>query len=349
MLRRTTTVTFLTSVLLLAALPAFACGFLIAENGAVRLVRTSTLVGWVDGVEHYVTAFEFQGPTASFGSIVPLPGEPTTVEKAGSWTLQRLAQETQPQPAVAFEAARADGAGGGVEVLQEVEIDALDITILRGGGAAVVAWAEENGFSLGADLDAAEEMLGFYADRSPYFMAARYDVDRAADQASVPGDGTPVHLAIPTDDPWVPLRILGYDKPAAELVDADVYLLTPDVPTLLPGDRDGVTVEHSEPATSFLLDDLRSDENSGWIPEEAHLTYLRLSIPAGELDFDLAIDVDGDEPDRVAAFGIAARLTDGRADPGALDPIDRQVVALTAVGVIALIGALVAWTRRWDV
>jgi len=137
--RRRTTVLTLTAFLLLIAAPVWACGFLVAENGAVRLVRTSTLVAWEDGVEHYMTSFEFQGGGGAFGSIVPLPGEPTVVEKGGSWTLQRLGQETQPQLRAAT-LAEADGADTAADavVLKEVEIDALDITVLRGGGQAVL-------------------------------------------------------------------------------------------------------------------------------------------------------------------------------------------------------------------
>ena len=33
------------------ALPAFACGALVAPNGSVRLARATTLVAWHDGVE----------------------------------------------------------------------------------------------------------------------------------------------------------------------------------------------------------------------------------------------------------------------------------------------------------
>ena len=45
----------------LAATPALACGGLIGPNGAVNLLRTTTLAGYHDGVEHYVTAFQFAG------------------------------------------------------------------------------------------------------------------------------------------------------------------------------------------------------------------------------------------------------------------------------------------------
>ena len=75
--------------------PAFACGGLIGPNGAVNLLRTTTFVGYHDGVEHYVTAFQFAGGSGQFGSLIPLPGVPTDVIRGGDWTLQRLIRETE--------------------------------------------------------------------------------------------------------------------------------------------------------------------------------------------------------------------------------------------------------------
>src|SRR5437868_632985 len=72
--------------------PALACGGLVAPNGTVRLLRTTTLAAWHDGQEHYVTSFQFLGEPGTtggeFGSIVPLPAVPTSVERGGDWTLQ---------------------------------------------------------------------------------------------------------------------------------------------------------------------------------------------------------------------------------------------------------------------
>ena len=88
------------------------------------------------------------------------------------------------------------------------------------------------------------------------------------------GDGTPVHVTIPTDNPWVPLRILALGKTAAERVDADVYLLTDRRPALLPAPTgaNGLGLGHSAPATDSLLDDLRSDRGMGWVPSSGWLT-----------------------------------------------------------------------------
>ena len=82
-------------------------------------------------------------------------------------------------------------------------------------------------------------MLDFYADRSPIFMAATFDADAAAERGQAIGDGTPVHLTIPTDNPWVPLRILALGKAEGERVEADVYLLTDDQPACCPTRRLG--------------------------------------------------------------------------------------------------------------
>src|SRR5438105_10627035 len=80
-----------------AAQPVAACAGLIGPNGAVNLLRTSTFAGYHNGVEHYVTAFKFAGGSGQFGSLIPLPGIPSSVEKGGDWTLQRLIRETAPK------------------------------------------------------------------------------------------------------------------------------------------------------------------------------------------------------------------------------------------------------------
>lgn len=324
---------------IVAAPSAGACGSLIAANGAVNLVRTSTLVAYHDGVEHYVTSFEFTGTPATFGSIIPLPDNPTKVEKAGGWTLQRLQREVNP---VALELDSGEFAATAapkqVEVLQQVRIDSLDITILRGGGRAVARWAAEQGFDLTGDAPA---VLDFYSERSPYFMAAKFDATAAIAAGFRGGDGTPVHLAIPTDDPWVPLRILATGKPANAPVSADVFLLTDERPSLLHGP--GFTVEQSAPATDALLDDLRSDENSEWVPQRGWLTYAKVDARVDQMTYDLAIDADGGTP-KLADTGVA-NLDDLVAN---LAPDDGPSLAWTTIAIASGMGviALVAWVVR---
>jgi hypothetical protein len=275
---------------LAAAGPALACAGLVTPGGNVKLLRSSTLAAWADGYEHYVTSFTFQGGGAEFGSIVPLPGIPSKVERGGDWTLQRLEREVAPP---APQAARATGdasAGAPAEEVYNTRIDALDITILRGGGASVGTWARDHGFQLTPD---APEVLDFYAARSPIFMAARFNADAAKERNQENGEGTPIHLTIPMDNPWVPLRILGLGKAAADTIDANVFLLTPAKPNLLPTPDNGVFEERSEQASKSLLDDLRSDKGMEWVPTKSWLTYLRIGEQTGRLRYDLAIDKSG--------------------------------------------------------
>jgi hypothetical protein len=291
-MRRLATPIAALAVTLALAAPTLACGGLIGPNGAVNLLRTTTLAGYHDGVEHYVTAFQFAGDGGSFGSIIPLPGIPTSVVRGGDWTLQRLVRETDPVPA---EFLAAGAARDSAEVLQQVRIDALDITILRGGGAEIGVWAKDHGFSLPPD---APEVLDFYASRSPIFMAASFDANAAAARGQAIGDGTPVHLTIPTPNPWVPLRILALGKTAAEIVQADVYLLTDERPALLPNPDSilaagGLKLAHSASAGQQLLADLRSDKGMEWVPQAAWLTKVEINAAASDLRFDLAIDATG--------------------------------------------------------
>ncbi|MGI8806931.1 MAG: DUF2330 domain-containing protein [Acidimicrobiales bacterium] len=333
----------------LSAGPALACGGLIGKNGSVNLVRTTTLAAWHDGVEHYLTAFKFAGAGGEFGSIIPLPDVPTSVERGGDWTLQRLVREVTPQSVFARSAssATAGSAESAPVVLLETRIDALDITVLQGGGRAVGEWATKNGFLLTPDTP---EVLDFYARRSPIFLAARFDADAARQKGVALGDGTPVHITIPTPNPWVPLRILGVGRQAAERINADVFLLTDKRPSLLPGEgAPGLFLDRREPATASLLGDLRRDKGMEWMPQSMWLTYLRVDALPAQLTYDLAVDATGAgqpspeaaglEVGQPAAVPVPQTDDDGR-------PVLPWALAGAAIGLVAAGGVLVAARRR---
>jgi hypothetical protein len=316
---------------------ALACGGLVTPNGTINLLRTTTLAAYHRGVEHYITSFEFAGQGQEVGSIVPLPGVPTRVVKGGDWTLQRLVIETQPP---VLEAVAADTAGAGAaQVLLETEIDSLDITVLKGGAVAVGAWANDHGYFLPPD---APEVLEFYAERSPIFLAARFNADRAAEQGVRRGESTPIHVAIPTPNPWVPLRILALGRQPSEIVQADVFLLTDIAPAMLPqtveptGDEDqrGLVLATSEPASNSLMRDLRSDSRMGWLPEsDMWLTQVRVNERADRLTHDLAIDASGfGRPDPRAA-GLASRS----AIPAGTDIPWAPMVLVLVVGAVVVL------------
>jgi hypothetical protein len=218
-----------------------------------------------------------------------------------------------------------------------VKIDALDITVLKGGATDIGQWATKHGFRLPPDAPA---VLDFYARRSQIFLAAAFDADAAKARGQQIGDGTPVHITIPTSNPWVPLRILGLGKTAGETVTADVYLLTDRAPALLPAPTgsNGIRLDASEVATPGLLSDLRSDRGMGWIPARGWLTKVAVDGTASQLGYDLAVDASGAGRPSAVAAGLA--MSD--ATPGA-NPIDlnRLLLAVAFVGIgLASIGVI---------
>ena len=286
--------------------PALACGGLLSPNGSVNLTRTTTLAAYAGGIEHYVTAFEFAGTGGAFGSIIPLPGVPTAVDKGGDWTLQRLVREVR---AAAGRAGRGQlpqrgrrgagrGAAGGPHRRPRHHG-------AQGRGRVGGRVGEPERVPAHPD---APEVLDFYASGSPIFMAARFDADAAQAKGVNLGDGTPVHLTIPTDNPWVPLRILGLGRQPAERIDADVFLLTETQAGPAARRRAaGLVVERSGEASESLLADLRSDRGMEWVPESMWLSFLRVDAAPGELTYDLAVDVSGaGKPSRLAA-GLEGR------------------------------------------
>jgi hypothetical protein len=339
------------AVFLTQALPAAACGGLIAPNGAIRLERATTLVAWHDGVERYMTSFSYNGEASSFGWIVPLPAVPEKVEEGGGWTLQRLFRETHPQPAILaldFAAGRAQSAS--VEVLQQVQVRALDITVLRGSGQGVLDWAAGNGFAVDAETRA--HVLQ-YAKGSPVFMAAKYNAGRAQKQRLIFGDGAPVLITMKIPHPWIPFEVLA----AGQQVQADLYMLSDKpvntsewraligasgVGTAVPG-AEGFTLEFQEKMTDSLYHDLSTDKNMGWVRSDSWLTYLSLNAPDSKVTYDMSVTPMGVV--KVAPFGTKPMaIVDG--NPTATGPLDAPTAPMGTATTLLVLG-LVIGAAMW--
>jgi len=290
---------------------AFACGGLVAPGHAEVLQKATTLAAWHAGYEHYVTGFQFAGNANGFGYIIPLPGVPTKIQKAGNWTLERLEREINPVRLEAVDAA-APTAFAGVQVIQRTRVDALDITVVRGGGKDVAAWGRANGFDLTPDTPT---VLGRYSSAGDVFALAKFNGLAAQRQGLIQGQGTVIHFTIPTPRPWIPLRILALGKPPTEVVNADLFLLTDHRPILAPRvlAEPGVDLRTSEEAPSSLLADLRSDRGMSWLPARGMwFTAITLHTPAVALTADLTVGpgspVPGPSPARWMVPLAAAAL-----------------------------------------
>jgi hypothetical protein len=317
-------VVLMMALLVLGAGTALACGGLVAPGHAEVLRKATTLSAWHGGYEHYVTGFRFAGDAEGFGYIIPLPGVPVKIEKGGDWTLERLEREINPVKATFFGPLAA--ADRGVIVLQQVRVDALDITVVRGGGPEVAAWAQKNGFDLTPDTG---RLLGQYSDGGAVFALAKFDALESSRRGLIEGQGTTIHFTIPAAAPWIPLRILALGKGGPEVVDADLFVLTDQEPSLTPAlwDMPGMTLKAYGPASDSLLQDLRSDKGMKWLPSQGMwFTAISLHTAAKNVIYDLSIDGGG---------------------PAALrGPVAGSMWTWWAVGAIAVL-ALVAAVAMW--
>ena len=263
----------------LVAAPTVACGGLIGPNGAVNLLRTTTFVGYHDGrralrdglrVRRRRRRLRLHHSPARHPEqrregrrLDPPATHPRDRTAAARARCSRPTMLAARQPAASRSCWRRT-------------IDALDITVLKGGGDEVGAWAADHGFRLPPD---APEVLDFYAQRSPIFLAASFDADAAGERGQAIGDGTPVHITIPTPTPGCRCASCPWARRPDDRVDADVYLLTdraPDPAAGRHGRRAGA--DHTAPASASLLDDLRSDRGMEWVPERAWLMKVRVDV-----------------------------------------------------------------------
>jgi hypothetical protein len=340
--------------LLMALAPAaLACGGLVAPDGDVRLDRAATLIAWHDGIEHYMTSFAYQGNESSVGWITPLPAVPLSIQQGGAWTLQRLSREVHPQR----EDFAAPSAAGSVDVVQQVQIEALNITVVRGSGPAIVGWAKSNGF-LVDDETAAH--LAVYARGSPIFMAAKYDTSAAQARGQIVGDGVPILITMQTAHPWVPLEVLALD---GQEVHADLYFLTDEplntsdmnavigqsaVGSQVPG-APGMTVAFQEQMNASLYHDLSTDRNMSWVRPDGWLTYLSLDTPENAVTYDLGVSPRG--VIRLAPFGTPPMAVVDNADSGVPSwmpnlPLGTPEAVLTILIVLSITGVLFFYFRR---
>jgi Uncharacterized protein conserved in bacteria (DUF2330) len=344
------------AALVLQAGQALACGGLVAPDGDVRLAKATTFVAWSAGVEHYVTSFAYTGAVVDVGWIVPLPAVPTSITEAGKWTLQRLEREfAPPAPSKDFALSASAGFPAAI-VVEQVQVEALDVTVLKGSGQAVIDWCTHNGFLVSAEI---QNHLLRYASTSPVFMAAKYNTSIALQRHQAAGDGVPLQITMRTPQLWVPLEILAS---AGAPVNADLFLLT-DRPlrtqsgiAVVSRASDGATVDGApgftvagaEPMGASLHRDLSIDRNMSWVRANGYLTYLTLNAPGARVTYDLG--VDSNNVIRLASYGTRiANLAGANAvlpvspDPSAL-LFPALLITVTVLVVIPL--TVTAWRRE---
>ena len=152
------------------AAPAFACGGLSPRTGRSCCSRRPPWPPTTTGLSTTSPRLSTPAGRPTSARSFPCPAFLPDVRRGGSWTLQRLEREP-----IRCRCCRCGPSGqrrrrGHGPSLLQTTVDALDITVLSGGGPAVLDWVKSHGYAVSADAPA---MLDFYARRSPVFLAAR--------------------------------------------------------------------------------------------------------------------------------------------------------------------------------
>jgi len=102
----------------------------------------------------------------------------------------------------------------------------------------------------------------------------------------------------------------------------------------------GLVQQRSEAASEFLLSDLGSDRRMKWVPDDGMwLTFLTLDAKAGELGYDLALNVDGGAPSSPDA-GLQSVLPAASGNSTALWAV------IAGIGLLAGLVLIAARNRR---
>ena len=229
------------------------------------------------------------------------PGVPTQVERGGDWTLQRLDPRDRAAARGVF-AARS-GAAAARPRPRSCSRSASTRSTSRSCAAAATRSGRGPPSTASACRPTRPRCSTSTPSRSPIFLAAAFDADAAAARGQAVGDGTPVHLTIPTDNPWVPLRILALGKSAAETRRGRRLPADRRAPGAAAGagrvGDDGLDPRPQRAGHRRRCStDLRSDAGMEWVPIGAWLTKVRIDGSAAELAFDLAIDAEAPAPRR---------------------------------------------------
>lgn len=334
------------ALFLLQTQQALACGGLVAPDGDVRLERASTLIAWHNGVEHYLTSFAYQGSAPGVGWIVPLPAVPQSIQDGGAWALQRLNIESHIQQRALFAPDINTTSAGSAQVIEQVQIEALDVTVVKGSGQQIVDWAVQNSFYLNGET---RDHLLAYAKGSPFFMAAKYDTRAAQARNQSQGDGVPLLITMRVPHPWVPLEVLALD---GQQVQADLYFLT-DMPlnisdfnarigqqavgSEIPG-ATGFKLAFQEKMGTQLYQDLSRDRNMSWVWPDSWFTYLSLDAPSEQVTYDLGISTTG--VIHLASYGTPPMAVGS--DPRSLPPWMPLLPLNTPQWIEALLGVALA-------
>ncbi|TBN56350.1 DUF2330 domain-containing protein [Glaciihabitans arcticus] len=337
-MRRIWAVGFLTLVLvgLQAAAPASACGcggLATQPDAEISVSGERAVVSWDGETEQIDLMLDLVSKTDAAAIVIPTP-TPATVTAGDSALFETLEETIRPRPVYAddwwgFGTGR-DGAPAlpSVTVLDRVEIGPLEaVTLAATNSRGLSTWLNSNGFALSP---ATSKVLNRYIKEKWSFVAVRI-----ANDVPLSGSVDPIRLTFDTTRFVYPMRLSqGAETPQA----LRLYIL----------DKERVDVtKAAEGAAAGPLNAGRKTVWAGDVTDPAltdrgtYLTVvdLRYEVPAIQVTTDIAI-VPAGTAENVIPTREVVRLVSVLGVP-----LGSLIVGWAVIGLLILLGALVARTR----
>lgn len=195
-----------------AVLPASACGCGAFIAPDAQVVTETSLIRLQGGRETIVMKLGVKGVTPDAAWVMPVPSQ-AEVTLADPAVFEALEDATAPRteyvdkwwPSFTVMGAGASegAAGGGVQVLEQLQVGPFDVVRLQAADSQAIAqWLADNGFRLEPEV---AEGLSYYAGMGWEVVAAKLTPDGA--QGLGDGELPPLQLTFDTTQPVYPMRL----------------------------------------------------------------------------------------------------------------------------------------------
>jgi len=194
------------------------------ERALINEPEQKAVVFFSRGTEQLIISPSYEGPSASFAWVVPVPARPK-VEILKGAIFHELSKLTEPKPPVlkgpAPMAAGVSPETKSVKVLERKTVGAYDVSVLEAtDGQALMKWLKANKYHL---PDKAADPIKGYVKQGWTFVASRIRVPANAKGLHT-GTLAPIRLTFRAERPVYPLKLSSANPDTFMLL---VYLVLP--------------------------------------------------------------------------------------------------------------------------
>lgn len=312
---------------------ACACGGLATPTGAEASVSGErAIVSLRDGVQTIDLLLDILSTSEESGLVIPTPG-PAEVSEGDRDLFDTLEENIAPKPVYVEDwwgfGDNGDGAAGGVEVLDVVQLGPVEATTLAASDVrGLNSWLLDHGYAISAET---RKLLPHYVNAGWSFVALKLTSDDVLDGAL-----DPIRLTFETEEFVYPMRLA---RAATEAQNLRLYILDEKKMDVA---RSVALAKNEGPLNAARKTVWAGPVNDPTLTAFGrYLTVvdLRYDVPAQQITTDIAIVPSASTDDLIPTIEVVRPVV-------VLGlPLGSLIVSWVVVGLLLLLGALVARTR----